>query len=190
MSTAGRRRSRVLVFSAVLITLLALGSPLRASTLATLELSADRAAPGQELSFRGWYYNDVHPVRIRWDTVDGPVLATVTPDTFGVVHNHFRSIAGTLRIPPDARPGPHLLVATQEFAPPGKITWGVPARARIHVGEGAGPTQPPTLSRPGTIATSAVPGPVQLAAAAAAGAALAGLLVGATLLVRRRGTPR
>ena len=188
MTTAVRRRG-LLVFLVVLSALMAVSTPLTASTLATLELSVDRAMPGQELSFRGWYYNDTHPVIIRWDSVDGPVLATVTPDTFGVVHNHFRSIAGTLRIPPDASPGTHLLVATQDFAPPGKITWGVPARTRIQVGEGAGPVELQTLRRPSAVAADDTPGAGPLFGAAAVGAVLAAVLVGTTLLVRRRGTP-
>lgn len=189
MSTAGRKRRRALAFVAALSALLAVTSPLRASTLATLELSADHAMPGENLSFKGWYYNDVHPVMIRWGGVDGPVLATVNPDTFEVVHNHFRSIAGTLRIPPDAQPGEHLLVATQDFAPPGKITWGVPARTRIQVGRGPSRTEPAPLRRPSAIAVSAAADTVPLVAAAAGGAALAALLAGTALLLRTRRTP-
>ena len=158
MSTAARKRATLVVLSTAFF-VLGVAAPLRASTLATLELSSERGMPGQELSFKGWYYNDVHPVRIRWNTVDGPVLATVTPDTFGPIHNHFRSIAGTLRIPPDAQPGPHLLVATQDFAPPGKITWGIPVRTRIYIGQPApARTDVPVPRRPSTVATSSTPG--------------------------------
>jgi len=186
VSTTARVRAKFVIVPTVLLVLLGLSAPLRASTLATLELSADRGMPGQELSFRGWYYNDTHPVRIRWNTVDGPVLATVTPDTFGPIHNHFRSIAGILRIPPDAQPGPHLLVATQDFAPPGKITWGVPVRTRIHVGQPAAErTDVPTPRRPSTVATSTMPDAGQLILTAAAGALFAGVLVAAMVLFRR-----
>ena len=187
MSTAARMRARiVVVVPAVLLVLLGVSAPLRASTLATLELSSERGMPGQELTFRGWYYNDTHPVRVRWNTVDGPVLATVTPDTFAPIHNHFRSIAGTLRIPPDAQPGPHLVVATQDFAPPGKITWGVPVRTRIQVGQlAAERTDVPTLGRPSTVTTSTTPGAGQLILTATAGALFAGLLVAAMVLLRR-----
>lgn len=185
MSTAaGRRRGATLVSVAVLV-LSTVASPVRASTLATLELSTDRAKPGDEVSFRGWYYNDIHPVIVRWDRLDGPVVATVTPDTFGVVHNHFRSIAGSLRIPPDAQPGTHLLLATQDFGPPGKITWGVPARTEIHVGDGGGRKEAATPRRPDSIVTTTTPDRGGLLAAGAAGAALAGLLVGIAVLVRR-----
>jgi hypothetical protein len=176
----------VVVLSAVLLVLSGVDVPLRASTLATLELSADRGMPGQELSFRGWYYNDTHPVRIRWNTLDGPVLATVTPDTFGPIHNHFRSISGTLRIPPDAQPGPHLVVATQDFAPPGKITWGVPVRTRLHVGQAPERTDTPTLHRPSRVAISSTPGAGHLILTATAGAAFAGLIAAAMVLMRRR----
>lgn len=186
MSTAARMRARLVVVSAVFLVLLGVSAPLRASTLATLELSAEQGMPGQELSFRGWFYNDVHPVMIRWNTVDGPVLATVTPDTFGPIFNHFRSIAGTLRIPPDAPPGPHLVVATQDFAPPGKITWGVPVRSRIFVGQTTERTDVPAPRRPTTVATSTTPGAGELIVMATAGAVFAGLLVGAMVLLRRR----
>ena len=187
MSTAAQMRARlVVVVSAVVLVVVGVTAPLRASTLATLELSADQGMPGQELTFRGWYYNDTHPVRIRWNTVDGPVLATVTPDAFGPIHNHFRSISGTLRIPPDAQPGPHLVVATQDFAPPGKITWGVPVRTRLHVGQPAAErTDVPTLRRPSTVAASTTPGAGQLILTATAGALFAGLLVAAMVLLRR-----
>lgn len=176
-----------------MIALAATASPAWAPTLATLELSTDRVRPGEEVSFRGWYYNDTHPVLIHWDRLDGPVLATVTPDTFGFVHNHFRSIAGRLTIPPDATPGKHQLVATQEFSPPGKTTWGVPARAEIEVGnrgEGLGQSvAAPVAPRSPSIATTGTPGAGELAGVAIAGAALAALLVGLAFLVRSRGAP-
>ena len=186
MSTAGGRTTRAGLVSFLVAGLLAVTSSASASTLATLEVSTNRVRAGDELSFRGWYYNDVKPVVIRWDALDGPVLATVTPDTFAMVHNHFRSIAGTLRIPPDAQPGTHVLLATQEFAPPGKITWGVPVRTEVHVGDGAGPTDLGTLRRPSALSAQTVPDGPTLVAAGAFGAAVAGILVGLAVLVRRR----
>jgi hypothetical protein len=190
MSSAARHRSAALVVVSLLSVLTAIARPVEASTLATLELSTDRASPGQEITFRGWYYNDVHPVTIHWGGLDGPVLATVTPDTFRVVHNHFRSIEGSLRVPPDARPGTHLLIATQDFAPPGKITWGVPARAVIQVGDGAGqPDEEGGSAAPRrreSVLLRGSPGTAQLLVAGAVGAALAGLLVGLAVLVRNR----
>ncbi len=172
--------------SLLVTALLAVTSPVSASTLATLEVSTNRVRAGDEVSFRGWYYNDVKPVVIRWDALDGPVLATVTPDTFAMVHNHFRSIAGTLRIPPDTQPGPHVLLATQEFAAPGKITWGVPVRAEIYVGDGAGPADLDTLRRPPALSAQTVPDGPALVAAGTVGATVAGILVGLAVLVRRR----
>ena len=185
MSPAGRRARWAALAPLVVTCLVALASPVRASTLATLEVSTHRVRPGDEVSFRGWYYNDVKPVVIRWNALDGPVLATVTPDTFGVVHNHFRSIAGTLRIPPDARPGTHVLVATQEFASPGKITWGVPARTEIHVGD-VGASDFGTLRRPGAVASASLPSGPALVAAGAVGAAIAGIVVWLAVVARRR----
>ncbi len=190
MSTAARQRFSARLLAAVFTVLAVTTPPAHASTLATLELSTNRARAGEEVSFRGWYYNDVHPVVIRWQNVDGPVLATVRPDTFGLVHNHFRSIAGSFRIPPDASPGTHLLVATQDFAPPAKITFGVPARAEIQIGgDAAGQsTRDSSLGgRPASIMVTEAPGRSGLLAAAGVGAALAALLalVGVVLPSRR-----
>ena len=186
MSTAGGRATRAALVSFLVTGLVAVTTSVSASTLATLEVSTNRVRAGDEVSFRGWYYNDVKPVVIRWDALDGPVLATVTPDTFGLVHNHFRSIAGTLRIPPDAQPGTHLLLATQEFAPPGKITWGVPVRTEIHVGDGPGQSDLRTLRRPRALSAQTMPDGPALVAAGAVGVAVAGILVGLAVLVRRR----
>ncbi len=189
MSTAARQRFSASVLAAVGAILALTIPPAQASTLATLELSTNRARAGEEVSFRGWYYNDVHPVVIRWQNVDGPVLATVRPDTFGLVHNHFRSIAGSFRIPPDASPGTHLLLATQDFAPPAKITFGVPARAEIQVGDGPArqSARDSSSRRPAAITLTEAPGSDRLLAAAGAGAALAAVLalVGVVLPSRR-----
>lgn len=186
MSTAGGRARGAAVVPLLVIGLLAVTSSVSASTLATLEVSTNRVRAGEEVSFQGWYYNDVNPVVIRWDALDGPVLATVTPDTFAFVHNHFRSISGTLTIPPDAQPGTHVLLATQEFAPPGKITWGVPVRTEIHVGDGGGQTDLGTIRRPRALSAQTVPDGPALVAAAAVGAAVAGILVRLAVFIRRR----
>lgn len=190
MSRAARCRCCSVVLAGMLAVVAATTPPAQASTLATLELSTNRASAGDEVSFRGWYYNDVHPVVIRWQRLDGPVLATVTPDTFGMVHNHFRTIAGSLRIPADARPGTHLLLATQDFAPPAKITFGVPARAQIQVGdhpEGLGRRDRSAgAARPASITVAEGPGRDTLLMAALAGTVLSALVVGLALLPRRR----
>ncbi len=179
MSTAAPQRRFASALAGMLVGLAVTAPAVKASTLATLELSTNRARAGEEVSFKGWYYNDVNPVRIRWQTVDGPVLATVTPESFGMVHNHWRSIAGSLRIPPDAPPGTHLLLATQDFAPPAKITFGVPARAEIQIGDAPGPRSARTPDggrRPSTITVTEAPHRSELLAAVVVGAALAALL--------------
>lgn len=101
--------------------------------MASLDLDVATAKPGQRVTFRGAYYNDAHPVMIRLDSVQGPVLATVAPDAlvdFG--HSFWREITGSFVVPAEATPGSHIVLATQEDAQ-GKPTWGVPARAPIEV---------------------------------------------------------
>lgn len=116
--------------------------------LASLELGADSAVPGEAVSFHGRYYNDAQPVILRLGSLDGPVLATVPPD--GLVdfrHSFWREITGSFALPAEVQPGTHIVLATQEDAA-GKPTWGVPARASINVAGQGGPTAalPPTRS--------------------------------------------
>ena len=97
--------------------------------VASLQVSSQQAAPGDELTVTGRYYNDDNPVSLRWDGLDGRVLGTITPEN--------RSIEGTIRIPANAEPGNYTLVATQD-AVSDRSTWGIPSRALVTVVGDAG----------------------------------------------------
>lgn len=106
--------------------------------MATLQLTPSAVEPGQRVEFEGSYYHDGTPVILRWDSVDGPEVATVSPaEMIDFSHGYWRSISGNFTVPADAPPGAHVVVATQEETP-GRPTWGVPSRAVVQVG-GAGP---------------------------------------------------
>ena len=96
--------------------------------LSILTVSAPEVRPGGELGVSGYSYTQ--PVSIRLNALDGPVLATFTPDSNS-------DIKGQVTIPPETRPGSYLLYAVQ--GPPEKPS-RLPARARITVAlEGGGP---------------------------------------------------
>lgn len=118
--------------------------------VASLQVSSQQASPGDELTVTGRFYNE-NPVKLRWDGLDGRVLATITP-------GENRSIEGTIRVPRNAEPGNYTLVATQDAAE-GATTWGVPSRALVSVvGEGGAPVMGEVL---GVDATERVPALVQ-----------------------------
>lgn len=117
--------------------------------VASLQVSPQQASPGDELTVTGRFYND-NPVQLRWDGLDGRVLATITPAN--------RSIEGTFRVPSNAEPGNYTLVATQDAADD-RTTWGIPSRALVSVvGDGGAPVMGEML---GVDATERVPALVQ-----------------------------
>ena len=125
------------VLSSLAALIVGLGATTAArANLATLSPSVSRGTPGATINLTGSSFvvprlsTGLPPttVVIRWHDEDGPVLAEVTPDSYG-------SIAATVTIP-DARPGTYVILGTQ-------LT---PRRA-----PGATPDQPPTLfAEPGT----------------------------------------
>ncbi|HVE47972.1 MAG TPA: hypothetical protein VNA57_14645 [Acidimicrobiales bacterium] len=162
--------------------------------MATLDLTPAVVEPGQRLDFEGSYYHDATPVILRWDSVDGPPLATVLPaEMIDFHHAYWRSITGTLTVPADAPPGPHVVLATQE-ASAGRPVWGVPSRALVQVGGEAPPREKlPTdgsVGRLSTIQIKAHGGPawVPVVAVGAASAMVGG--VGAGVAGRRRARRR
>lgn len=177
----------------------ACASPAGAFSLASLKVAPDPAVAGGQVTVTGTYYNGGKPVLLHWDGLDGPVVATLTPDTFKLIHSGWMSISGAFTVPPDAQPGSHRVVATQEAGTP--PTWGVPARTAIRVtaaSAAAAPAASPlahTPARPATVAVRRLPGLASLATAGLAGAGAAVLVVAVAFglghgLGRRRGRVR
>lgn len=118
--------------------------------VASLQVSPTEAAPGDTLTVTGRFYNE-NPVQLRWDGLDGRVLATITPDN--------RAIAGTITVPRSAEPGNYVLVATQD-AVADRTTWGIPSRALVTVvGEGGAPVMGAPVG--GDVTTERAPALVQ-----------------------------
>jgi hypothetical protein len=116
--------------------------------VATLNLSPATVKPGDTVTVSGQFYGTKSDVTLHRATIDGPVLATTTPDEDG-------NIAATFQVPADAAAGSFLIVATQPVVP-GATTWGVPSRALVTVTRtGATPAvgapTAPIADRPATL---------------------------------------
>lgn len=99
-----------------------------AAHVARLDVRPVQVAPGGEVTVAGPPGWAPTPVSIRWNAIDGEVLATfeTTPGgnaSFG---------PGTIRIP-NVPPGIYELVGTQQAPPAQTALRGVPARARLEV---------------------------------------------------------
>lgn len=152
--------------------------------LSMLRLAPAVSVPGGEVAVSGFSYT--RPVSIHFNTLNGPVLGTYTPDSNS-------DLRGTVTIPADTKPGDYLLLATQDDS--GKPT-RIPARARLTVvGTGGAPVvagsvqsepRAPTLIRKDE---EAITGSLVLAGLGAAGAAM--FVVGGALVfvARRRPAP-
>jgi len=95
--------------------------------LSMLRLVPDLSVPGGDVAVTGFSYT--RPVSIHFNSINGPVLGTFTPDSNS-------DLRGSVTIPADTKPGSYLLFATQDDA--GKVT-RLPARARLTVAGGGGP---------------------------------------------------
>lgn len=129
------KMSKVLLTTGALLLVSAMAA-WACTNLATLNLDKSAGAAGTSVDITGSSfatesarYAEVSAVEIRWNGVDGAVLATARPDSAG-------NIATTVRVPSDAAPGYHVLVATQSTTDKeGNVSpaYGTPARAAFSV---------------------------------------------------------
>lgn len=153
--------------------------------IATLNLSQAEATPGSKITATMQQANTrAGDITLHWNAVDGPVLATATPGTTG-------GMTASFTVPNEAKGGYFLVIATQD-AKPDVGTFGLPARAVIHVvGAGGSPVNStvPTSTVPARASGLAVdPGPDLgvLALVALAAAAVGLIVVGTAALVVSR----
>lgn len=113
---------------------------LACTSLATLNISQPTGAPGTNLTITGSSFSTLSSgasaVSIRWNGVDGPVLAQVAPDASG-------SISAGVAVPQNVEPGYYVITATQTDKT-GAPAFGTPARMAFLVtgnGSGAGAQQ-------------------------------------------------
>lgn len=159
--------------------------------IATLNLSQSTGAPGGHVtaSIHQVSGADSPPVVFHWATIDGAVLATVTPADSGTTAD--------LVIPADvAKSGDYMIIAT-ETQKSGYETWGMPARAVIHVEVPGSPASAagtggasPAQTGPAGLATESGLAPGLLALIAVGTAALGLLIVGGITTAAGRGSPK
>lgn len=113
------------------------------TNLATLNLSEASVSAGDTIDVTGTAFSSMgqevpgeggdsaEAVMLRWDAVDGEVLAEIEPSELG-------TIQGSVTVPEDAEAGSHVLVATQQVVADAeeddvRPAYGTPARAAISV---------------------------------------------------------
>jgi hypothetical protein len=89
-----------------------------------INLSTVNAKPGQDVTVTGTNFSKNDPVTVRWNALDGPVLATFAPPQSG-------NVSGVITVPADAKAGNYVLILTQS-SPDGKLSQQ-PIRALLTV---------------------------------------------------------
>lgn len=158
---------------------------------ALVTLSTAQAKAGQEIGLKGVGFGKTDPITVRFGSLSGPVVATLTPASSAPFGN---GATGTFTVPDGTKPGDYVVIATQS-SPDGKQS-NAPIRVLLSV-VGDGGTAPVLGAQRGvdtaarqpelTVATGSVsPGSLALMALGVAGVGL--FLAGvATLAASRQG---
>jgi hypothetical protein len=168
---------------------LLLASPAFACTnLAELNIGPTAGPAGTQVTVTGSAFAhgaSNSPVSLHWGAANGPVLATVQPDSGGAIQPM------KITIPADATPGSYAIVATQTQLATGLTPWGLPARAGFTVsGQGAA-AAPSSAVATGVSSSGASGGLIALTLALGLGGLLLFALGAATFVgtMRRRAVP-
>lgn len=134
-----------------------------------LSASPTSVQSGGTLTLTGLDFVPAVPVLIHLDTIDGPVITTVTKMTGNVMNSQFHE---TITVPSSVTPGQHVLIATQDAH---NMNGGNPGRAVIYVGQAAPAASGPE-ARPASATLDTGPS-WSILALIALGAAVVGLIV-------------
>lgn len=152
-----RKTSLVAAAMAAAAALLGGAAAFACTNLATLNLGTPSAKAGTAVSVTGSSFATAKegaapiPVAIRWNSVNGPVLATLVPDASG-------SITGSFT-PPETTPGHYIVMATQ-LDDKGENQFGTPARVPFEILGPTGESVPPPvrqLSSSSSDSSSSIP---------------------------------
>ena len=125
-----KKKGMLIVAAAAAASLIVGAAAFACTNLATLNLSSTAGKAGDVVTVTGSSFAvgrgdaPTLPVQLRWNGVDGAVLAETVPDRAG-------NISATFTVPESA-PGYYVLVATQKDAR-GVDTYGTPARASYQI---------------------------------------------------------
>jgi hypothetical protein len=145
------KRKGTVIAAAAAATLIVGAAAFACTNLATLNLSSTAGKAGDVVTVTGSSFavgrggEPTLPVQLRWNGVNGMVLAETTPDRAG-------NISATFTVPEGA-PGYYVLVATQKDAAGGD-TYGTPARASYQI---LGPNGQSVVAQPGVASAAALP---------------------------------
>lgn len=124
----GIRRYRWPATTALALVVVAFSAPaFGRHNFSMLKVNPERATPGGEVSVSGFSYPVNIKVSIRFNAVDGPVLAELDPTAN-------QDISGTVRIPTETAPGRYVLYAVQSDSSgkpnriPGRAAFAVAGR--------------------------------------------------------------
>jgi len=125
------------------LTMLAGASAFACTNLAVLNLSSNAGKAGDVVTVTGSSYrmpaNVTTGVQLRWNALDGPILAEATPDKVG-------NISASITIP-QAPPDNYVIIAILRDSK-GADTSGTPSRAQFQIQGGAGTGTPqPVLAQ-------------------------------------------
>ena len=117
------------------------------TNLATLNLGQPQGQAGQSVDVTGSSFATAESggkaVQVRFDGAQGALLATAKPDKAG-------SIGANVKIPANAKPGYHIILATQSTKE--GPAFGTPARASFLVGSAPATSQAPPSGAPAAVA--------------------------------------
>lgn len=183
-----RRRITVGALASIAVLLVAASTAWACVSGPVVNLSTIRAQPGEQVTVTGTGFRQPHPVQVRFNALDGPILAEAASP------GQDRTINAAFTVPPGTAPGDYVIVVTQTGAD-GKLSLS-PVRAVLSV---VGPTgQTPVVGADPTAADAdRVPGLVRAdnsvsngtLALVALGVAGVGMFIAgvASLLASRRG---
>jgi hypothetical protein len=71
-----------------------------------VNLSTVQAKPGEQVTLTGTGFRQAHPVQVRFNALDGPILAELPQPTN-------QGISATFTVPPNTAPGNYVIVVSQ-----------------------------------------------------------------------------
>jgi len=184
MPERGERQARPLqtrhlaAIAAAVVAALAVPAIVAYACVGVVALSANPSSvqSGGTFTLKGMDFVPTAPVQIHLDTIDGPVIATVTQMTGGVMSSRFSQ---SVTLPSNVGSGQHVLIATQSQH---NMNGGNPARAVLYVGQPAPAASGPD-ARPASVTIDSGPGWGVLALVALA-AAIVGFFIFSAFALR------
>lgn len=109
--------------------------------IAILQVNPGQEAPGGSVQL---FIHEINgsgypPVTFHWDSINGPVLATVQPT------DDEQGVGATVTVPANATPGYHQFIATEPLPQQSAgewPSWGMPVRGAIYVTPASGGSAP------------------------------------------------